>query len=77
LRWLKPRVQSSGQIAPPDYCKLLDAARKAADIQKWPNNALRHGFASYYLAHFKKAGVAELASEMGQTNANLVFHANW
>jgi hypothetical protein len=25
----------------------------------------------------KKAGVAELASEMGHTNANLVFHANW
>jgi hypothetical protein len=29
--------------------------------------------ASYYLAHFKKAGAAELARELGHTNANLVF----
>ena len=45
----------------------------AAGNQRWPNNALRHSFASYYLAHFKKAGAAELALEMGHTNANLVF----
>jgi integrase len=34
---------------------------------------LRRSFASYYLAHFKKAGAAELALELGHTNASLVF----
>jgi len=48
-------------------------ARRAAGIEPWPINALRHSFASYYLAHFRKAGVAELALEMGHTSANLVF----
>lgn len=73
LQWLKPHLQAQGAVAPDGYRELLDKARKAAGIHEWPNNALRHGFASYYLAHFRKAGVAELALEMGHTNANLVF----
>jgi len=73
LAWLKPHAKSSGPVAPPRFQKLLNKGRKAAGIQTWPNNALRHSFASYYLAHFKKAGAAELALEMGHTSANLVF----
>jgi len=65
--------QARGAVAPIGYRKLLDRARRAAGIQVWPNNALRHSFASYHLAHFKKAGVAELSLEMGHTNADLVF----
>jgi integrase len=71
--WLKPYAQSRGAVAPSDYRELLDEAREAAGIKVWPNNALRHSFASYYLAHFKKAGAAELALELGHTNSNLVF----
>jgi integrase len=73
LLWLKPYAQSRGPVTPSDYRELLDKARKDAGIKEWPNNALRHGFASYYLAHFKKAGAAELALELGHTNSNLVF----
>jgi len=73
LQWLKPLCQADGAVAPVGYRKLVDRARIAAGIQMWPNNALRHSFASYYLAHFRKAGVAELALEMGHTSANLVF----
>jgi integrase len=73
LLWLKPYARSNGPVAPPNFRKLLERAQKAAGIKDWPNNALRHSFASYYLAHFKKAGAAELALEMGHTNANLVF----
>jgi integrase len=73
LQWLKPHIQPSGLVAPAGYRKLLDKARRAAGIEPWPNNALRHSFASYYLAHFRRSGVAELALEMGHTNANLVF----
>jgi integrase len=71
--WLKPCAKPHGPVTPAGYRKLLAKARRAAGIQTWPNNALRHSFASYYLAHFKKAGAAELALELGHTNPNLVF----
>jgi integrase len=69
--WLKPYEQASGNVTPAEYRKLLDAARSAAAITDWPQNALRHSFASYHLAHFNDA--AALALEMGHTNSNLVF----
>src|SRR5213079_3564351 len=68
-----PHTQLSGPVTPAGYRTVLKRARAAAGICEWPNNALRHSFASYYLAHFKRAGAAELALEMGHTNANLVF----
>lgn len=70
-KWLQPHQRSSGSVTPPDYRELLDSARKAAGIEEWPQNALRHGFASYHLAKFNNAGA--LALELGHTNSNLVF----
>jgi integrase len=70
-RWLQPYAQLSGSVTPPGYAKLLLAAREAAGITQWPPNALRHGFASYHLAHFNDA--AALALELGHTNSQLVF----
>jgi integrase len=45
--------------------------RRRAKITVWPPNALRHGFASYHLAHFKNA--AELELEMGHTDQQMIF----
>src|SRR5206468_4843639 len=70
-KWLQPYRQLSGNVTPPKYRELLDAAREAAGIEQWPHNALRHGFASYHLARFNDA--AALALELGHTNSNLVF----
>jgi integrase len=70
-KWLRPHVQLSGNVTPPNYSELLDAARDAAGIEEWPQNALRHSFASYHLAKFNDA--AALALELGHTNSNLVF----
>jgi integrase len=70
-KWLQPHRSSSGSVTPPDYRELLDSARKAARIEEWPQNALRHGFASYHLAGFNNA--AALALELGHTSAHLVF----
>jgi integrase len=70
-KWLQPHSRSSGSVTPPDYRELLDSARKAARIEEWPQNALRHGFASYHLARFNDA--AALALELGHTNSHLVF----
>jgi integrase len=68
---LQPYAQLSGNVTPPNYRELLDAAREAARIEEWPQNALRHSFASYHLAKFNDA--AALALELGHTSAHLVF----
>jgi integrase len=69
--WIRPHAKQSGPVTPSDYRELLDTAREAAGIEDWPQNALRHGFASYDLASRNDA--AALALELGHTNSNLVF----
>jgi hypothetical protein len=70
--WLLPLRKHKGSVTPDNFPKRLDAAREAAGIDDWPDNALRHSFASYHLAHFKDA--AALALEMGHTNSGLIFN---
>jgi integrase len=70
-KWLQPYTQLSGDVTPANYRELLDTARERAGITDWPQNALRHSFASYNLARFNDA--AALALELGHTNSNLVF----
>jgi integrase len=70
--WLLPVRKHKGKVTPDDFPKQFDAARAAAGITKWPDNALRHSFASYHLAHFKDA--AALALEMGHTNSGMIFN---
>ena len=69
--WLQPYAQLSGNVTPLNYRVLLESARDAAGISEWPQNALRHSFASYHLARFNDA--AALSLELGHTNAQLVF----
>ena len=71
LEWLRQYKPLGGNVTPADYRELLDKAREDAKITDWPNNALRHSFASYHLARFKDA--AALALELGHTSSNLVF----
>jgi len=70
--WLLPFRKQKGSVTPDNFPKRLDAAREAAGIDDWPDNALRHSFASYHLAHFKDA--AALALEMGHTDSGLIFN---
>jgi integrase len=70
-KWLTPHAKTVGDVTPPDFRNLLDTAREAAGITEWPQNALRHSYASYHLAAFNDA--AALALELGHTNSNLVF----
>jgi integrase len=48
-------------------------ARTAAGIKvkQWPENALRHSFASYHLAHFKNA--AATAMECGHHDSRITY----
>jgi integrase len=70
--WLLPLRKHKGNVTPGEtFRQLFDQARVAAGIAEWPDNALRHSFASYHLAHFKDAKA--LALEMGHTNENMIF----
>jgi integrase len=64
--WLSPYRLSSGRICPENPRKLLEADRdRAGLLVDWPQNALRHSFGSYHLAHFKNAPA--LALQMGNS----------
>ena len=70
--WLLPLRKHKGNVTPGEnFRQLFDQARVAAGIDEWPDNALRHSFASYHLAHFRDAKA--LALEMGHTNEDMIF----
>lgn len=69
--WLSPYAGRKGAAGCPNLRKTVEAARRGAGVAEWPSNALRHGFASYHLAHFQDA--AALALEMGHTDSGMIF----
>ena len=69
--WLLPVRKHAGKITPANFRKQFEAVRTTARIAEWPDNALRHSFASYHIAHFKDA--KSLALEMGHTTTTLIF----
>jgi Site-specific recombinase XerD len=71
--WLLPLRKLKGPITPPrdNFRQLFTEARIAAGITDWPDNALRHSFASYHLAHFKNA--ASTALELGHHDSRVTF----
>jgi hypothetical protein len=68
---LLPVRKHSGPVTCEEFRRQFDTARRDAGITDWPDNALRHSFASYHLAHFKDA--AALALEMGHTDSGMIF----
>jgi integrase len=70
--WLLPLRQHKGNVTPQNcFRELFAEARAAARITEWPDNALRHSFASYHLAHFKNA--ASTALEVGHHDSRITF----
>ena len=69
--WLLSVRKHRGPITPDDFNELFVEAREAAGIKEWPENALRHSFASYHLAHFKNA--ASTALELGHHDSRVTF----
>jgi integrase len=71
--WLEPFAKLRGPITPPENFRLLlEQSKAAVGITNWPQNALRHSFASYHLAHFRDA--KGLALEMGHVNSGILFN---
>jgi integrase len=72
--WLRPYTGRSGKIFPYShrwYHLSVDLLRKAIGLTEWPNNGLRHSFASYHLAKHQNA--PQLALEMGHTTPRTIF----
>jgi integrase len=53
-----------------EACRLIGVEPVEGKL-KWPNNCLRHSFASYHLAHFRDA--AKTAFEMGHESPKLLY----
>lgn len=68
--WLK-LCQSTGKIASSGYGQRLKRFRKRLGIQ-YPQNAMRHSFASYHLA--KHQDSAKTAHLLGHTNPSLLYN---
>jgi integrase len=72
--WLRSYSALRGRLFPYSsrlYHWNIEELRKAAELPKWPNNGLRHSFASYHLAKHQNA--PQLALEMGHTTPRMIF----
>jgi integrase len=69
--WLRPYSGMNGCIVPEGARKKLDRVRKAARLARWPNNGLRHSFASYRLAAIHDA--ARVAVELGHSTSQMLY----
>jgi integrase len=70
--WLLPLRKVRGDVTPQqNFRQAFESSRIAAGIIEWPDNALRHSFASYHLAHFKNA--ASTALELGHHDSRITF----
>ena len=69
--WLLPLSCESGPVTPPNLRKIREAAQHKIGLTQWPQDGLRHSYASYHLAHFKN--INELATQMGHTDTKLIF----
>jgi len=70
--WLAPFAGRKGKVYSDreNYHHATSALARELG-QKWPQNGLRHSFASYHLARFQNAN--QLALEMGHTTTRLIF----
>jgi site-specific recombinase XerD len=71
VHWLKPYRQSNGPVVPICDWKLarLRACLESAAHFQIPDNALRHSYASYWLARETREGAGQLAKRMGNSEA--------
>lgn len=74
--WLRIRARESGPIVSANKVrKRFPALVKTAGIVPWPQNALRHSYASYHLAAFKDP--VRTAYSMGHVGNTDMLHANY
>jgi integrase len=67
--WLQPYSGMTGPIVPAGARRKLARVRETAKLADWPNNGLRHSFASYRLAAIHDA--PRVAMELGHTSPQM------
>jgi integrase len=75
-QWLRPYTEMSGLLWPKGgrfYHKAINRLLSDIGMTHWPQNALRHSFASYHLA--KHCNASELMLYMGHTSTKQIFAA--
>ncbi len=71
-KWLKPYEKSTGAVVPAGLRKRFNAVRERAGMADWPQNAMRHSYASYRLAECQDA--ARVSLEMGNSPQMIFAH---
>jgi integrase len=72
MAWLRPYLGRTGRVAPPNLQKLRRATMKAAGILQWPQDVLRHSFASAHYAFHKNP--AHTALLLGHRDQNMLLN---
>ena len=72
--WLMPRQQDAGPVAPRGgtWRYRFDKVRSKANIVRWPHNAMRHSFATFYLLRTDDAN--KTALQLGHRDTDLLFN---
>jgi integrase len=71
LAWLEPFKGRTGSVWPVNFDRTHRALKKAAGIEAWPHDCLRHSYASYLLALCQDS--ARVADQMGHESARMIF----
>lgn len=69
--WLAPYGGMKGRLVPAGSRAKLSRVRKEAGLARWPNNGLRHSFASYRLAAINDA--PRVSAELGHTSPHMLY----
>jgi integrase len=69
--WLRPYTGMTGHVVPRGDTNKLKSVRAAAALTRWPQNGLRHSFASYRLAAIHDA--PRVAAELGHTSPQMLY----
>ncbi len=69
--WLQPYSGMTGRVVPAGARRKLARVREAAKLTRWPNNGLRHSFASYRLAAIHDA--PRVSVELGHTSPQMLY----
>ena len=69
--WLQPYSGMTGRVVPTGARRKLADVREASRLTRWPNNGLRHSFASYRLAAIHDG--PRVAAELGHTSPQMLY----
>jgi integrase len=69
--WLLPYSKKFGRVTPEGYPRRFKHDRKAAGIELWPRNAMRHSAASYHFAAHRNEALTQ--AMLGHESGKMLF----